>query len=471
MKNNINWYIFLLPVLLILNACKVSKDIATPQPELPTQFRSETTTDTASVADLQWKDYFTDTTLQRLIDSAVANNYDMQVAVKNIESAQLLYKQTKWAYFPNVNFQLSANSNRPSDNSLNGLSASQFLGTSHIEDFTASVGLSWEADIWGKIKNQNARVLAAYLQTSEAKKAVQTSIVASVAQGYYNLLMLDEQLSIAKKNVALNDSTLFIMKLQFNAGQTSLLGIQQAEAQRLVAAQLVPEIEQNITLQENALRVLSANLPDRIARTARLNDITFKSNPAAGIPSAIVSRRPDVRSRELDLNIANANVGITKANMYPTLSITAAGGINSFKASNWFNIPASLFGAVAGSLTQPIFQKKQLTTQYEVAKVEREKTVIRFRQSVLTAVGEVSDALVKIEKLQEQETISATRVSTLQQAIGNAGQLYRNGMANYLEVITAQANVLQSELQLSAIKRAQLTANVELYKSLGGGWK
>jgi multidrug efflux system outer membrane protein len=471
MKNNINWYVFLLPVVLILNACKVSKDITTPQPELPTLFRNENTTDTASVADLQWKQYFTDATLQQLIDSAIANNYDMQLAVKNIEAAQLLYKQTKWAYFPNVNFQLSANSNRPSDNSLNGLSASQFLGTSHIEDFTASVGVSWEADIWGKIKNQNAKVLAAFLQTSEAKNAIQTSIVASVAQGYYNLLMLDEQLQIAKKNVALNDSTLTIMRLQFNAGQTSSLGIQQAEAQRLAAAQLVPEIEQNIVLQENALSILNANLPNHIARTATLNDITFTSNPSAGIPSAIVGRRPDVRSRELELNIANANVGITKANMYPTLSITAGGGINSFKASNWFNIPASLFGAVAGGITQPIFQKKQLSTQYEVAKVEREKTVIRFRQSVLYAVGEVSDALVKIEKLQAQEAISASRVNTLQQAIGNAGLLYKNGMANYLEVITAQANVLQSELQLSAVRRAKLTANVDLYKSLGGGWK
>lgn len=471
MKQNTNWYIFLLPVLLILNACKVSQDIATPRPELPAQFRNEANADTVSIADLPWKDYFTDPTLQQLIDSAIANNYDMQVALKNIEAAQLSYKQTKWAYFPNVNFQLGASSNRPSDNSLNGLSASQFLGTTHIEDFTANASLSWEADIWGKIKNQNARVLASYLQTSEARNAIQTSIVANVAQGYYNLLMLDEQLKIAKKNLALNDSTLFVMRLQFNAGQTSSLGIQQAEAQRLLAAQLVPQIEQNITLQENALSILSASLPGAITRTARLNDASLKSNAAAGIPSAILGRRPDVRSQELQLNIANANVGIAKANMYPTLSITAAGGLNSFKASNWFNIPASLFGAVAGGITQPVFQKKQLSTQYEVSKVEREKTVIRFRQSVLTAVGEVSDALVKIEKLQEQEAISANRVNTLQQAIGNATLLYKNGMANYLEVITAQANVLQGELQLAAVKRAQLGANIDLYKSLGGGWK
>jgi multidrug efflux system outer membrane protein len=189
------------------------------------------------------------------------------------------------------------------------------------------------------------------------------------------------------------------------------------------------------------------------------------------LPSAIVSRRPDVKSTELALTIANANVGITKAAMYPSLTITASGGVNSFKASNWFNLPASLFGTVAGGIVQPIFQKKQLRTNFEVAKVEREKTVLQFRQSVLNAVGEVSDALVKIEKLKQQQAIAANRVKTLQQATANANLLFKNGLANYLEVITAQGNVLQGELELATVKRTQLSAVAELYRSLGGGWK
>jgi multidrug efflux system outer membrane protein len=157
--------------------------------------------------------------------------------------------------------------------------------------------------------------------------------------------------------------------------------------------------------------------------------------------------------------------------MYPALTITASGGVNSFRASNWFNIPASLFGTVAGGLTQPIFARKQLKTNYEVAKVERERTVLQFRQSVLNAVGEVSDALVRIEKLKQQQVIAANRVKTLQQATTNAKLLFSNGMANYLEVITAQGNVLQSELELATVKRTQLDAVSELYRSLGGGWK
>jgi outer membrane protein TolC len=247
--------------------------------------------------------------------------------------------------------------------------------------------------------------------------------------------------------------------------------VQQAEAQRGAAAELVPQFERDITLQENALQVLAGSLPGKVDRSAKLNDISFADNLSAGVPSAILSRRPDVRSQELALTIANANVGINKAQMYPALRITAEGGVNSFKASNWFNIPASLFGVVGGSLVQPLLDHKELKTNYEVAKVNREKTVIQFRQSVLVAVGEVSDAMVKIEKLKAQQTIAADRLKTLQHAISNSNLLFQNGMANYLEVITAQSNVLQSELELASIKRSELSAVSELYKALGGGWK
>jgi len=233
----------------------------------------------------------------------------------------------------------------------------------------------------------------------------------------------------------------------------------------------VPQFEQNITLQENALRILTGTLPGKVERSTTLEQIPVPAGLYAGVPSAILSRRPDVKSAELSLVIANANVGISKAAMYPSLSITADGGLNSFRASNWFNIPSSLFGVVGGSILQPLLDHKTLSTQYQVAEVEREKAVIQFRQTVLNAVGEVSDALVKIEKLKQQQAIAASRVSTLQHATANASLLFKNGMANYLEVITAQSNVLQSELELASIKRDELTAVSDLYRSLGGGWR
>ena len=453
-------------------SCKVSKDIETPKDAFPENFRNASVSkDTTSIADVEWKNFFTEKDIIELIDSAVARNNDLQIATKNIEIAQYRFTQAKWGNVPQANLNVSASTSNPSDNSFTGKNLGQALGQNHIDDYSAGATLSWEADIWGKIRNQKKGAFAGYLQSEEVKKALQTTIVANVSKGYYNLLMLDAQLEIAKQNYKLNDSTTNIIKLKYDAGQVTTLAIQQSEAQKLVSAQLIPQLEQNIAIQENALSVLTGSFPNSKTRTTRLSVLEVKNNNAIGIPSSLVSRRPDVKSAELALKVANANVGITKADLYPSLKITAQGGVNSFETSNWFNIPASLFGTVAGGLTQPLLNNKKVRTQYNIAVAEREKAVLSFRQSVLVAVSEVSDALVKVEKLQQQESFLKERVKTLQQAIKNANLLFKNGMAEYLEVLSAQSNLLQSELELADIKRQQLSANTELYRALGGGWR
>ena len=472
MKNHITKIVTFAILITTLISCKVSKDIETPKDALPENFRNASVSgDTTSIADIEWKNYFTEKDVIQLIDSAVARNNDLQIAVKNIEIAQYRFTQSKWGNVPQVNLSVTASTSNPSDNSFTGKNLGQALGQNHIDDYSAGATLSWEADIWGKIKNQKKGAYAGYLQSEEVKKALQTTIVANVSKGYYNLLMLDAQLEIAKQNLKLNDSTTSIIKLKYNAGQVTNLAIQQSEAQKLNAAQLIPSLEQNIAIQENALSVLTGAFPNSKQRSVRLSTLEVKNNNAIGIPSSLVSRRPDVKSAELALKIANANVGITKADLYPALRITAQGGLNSFETSNWFNISASLFGTVAGGLTQPLFNNKKVRTQYNIAVAEREKAVLSFRQAVLVAVSEVSDALVKVEKLQQQESFLQERVKTLQQAIKNANLLFKNGMAEYLEVLSAQANLLQSELELANIKREQLSANTELYRALGGGWK
>lgn len=470
MKKYINRYAAFLVLLTTLNACKVSQDIEAPQDAIPENFRDVAYEDSTGIADLGWKEFITDASLQQLIDSALTQNYDLLTAQKNIEQAQWQLNQAKWANVPDLNLQVTGTSNRPSDNSLNGLSTSTFLGKKHIEDYNAAIGLSWEADIWGKIRNRKQGALAEYLQSEEAKKGLQTTLVANVAKGYYNLLMLDAQLAIAQKNLALSDSTLFVINLQYEAGQVTSLAQQQAEAQQAVAAQLIPQLEQNIVIQENALSIITGSFPDKKERSTTLNATDLHKDLKAGIPASLVSRRPDVKNAELALKASNASVGIAKASMYPALNITASAGLNSFESSNWFNMPASLFGIVAGSLTQPLLQKRKLKSAYEIAKIEREKTVINFRKTVLVAVGEVSDALVKIEKLNEQQTVASRRVAILQKAVKNAEMLFKNGMATYLEVIIAQGNLLQTELERAALKRAQLESEMELYRALGGGW-
>ena len=466
MKNDIKIKLALLLLLIGFNLLAQKQSV-----EVPGQYRNTVSTDTTSIADIQWKSFFAENDLIAMIDQALAKNNDLQIAQKNIEIARLRFGQSKWGNVPRINGYATATSTRLSDNSLNGFSTQQFLGQSHIDDYSAGLNLAWEADIWGKIRNQKRAARAAYLQSAEVKKAVQTTIVATVSDGFYDLLMLDAQLEIARKTLELNDSTLFAVNLQYEAGQVTLLAKEQTEAQRLVAAQLIPELEKNIQLQENALAVLSGTFPEATTRTSKLETMVVKDNLATGIPSQLLSKRPDVKSAELAVKAADAKVGITRASLYPSLNITAVGGVNSYELNNWFTIPASLFGSVVGNLTAPLLNGKRLRTEYNVAKVEQEQAVLRFKQSVVTAFGEVSSALAKIEKLATQYTLAAERVATLQKAVNNANLLFKSGMATYLEVNIAQGNLLQAELELATIKKERLASNVELYRALGGGWE
>jgi len=473
MKHRINkkQYLVLPLVTILLFACKVGKEYQRPELELPKQFQPVSFADTSSIADIEWKKFFTNPGLLELIQKGLNYNHDLLIAIKRIDIARLRLGQSKKLNWPELNFQVTGQVTRPSDNSLNGISLKNFVGKTYIENYSAAANLSWEADIWGKIRRQKEIALTEYIQTTEATKAIQTQLITDIAQGYFNLLMLDMQLEIAKKNLVLNDSFLVATRLLKEAGLGNSLAVQQAESQKQATALLIPQLQQNISLQENALQELTGQLPGAISRSGSLNEIDMKDELKTGLPLAMVSRRPDVRSAELALMIANSKVGISQANMYPTLNLTAGGGLESFKSSNWFNLPGSLFGFAAGTIAQPIFRRKELKTNFEVSKVEREQAVTEFRQSVLQATVEVSNALVQVDKLKSQQEIAAARVDTLHHAVFNAQLLFRSDMANYLEVILAQAVALQAELDLVAIERQQRDAMVELYRSLGGGWK
>jgi multidrug efflux system outer membrane protein len=465
-------YIGLFFIVVGLAACRVGRDYKRPALVLPDQFSGAGTAPSdSSVAGLEWKKFFTDTTLQGLIARSLTGNYDLQLALKRIEAADAYVKQAKVGWLPSVNLQASASTSIPSKNSLNGTSLNSFLGTDHIEDYSLNAGLSWEIDVWGKIRRQKEAALASYLQTYEGARAVQTGLISDIANSYYNLLMLDEQLKIAQHNVALSDTIVQMIRLQKTAGEVTELAVQQAIAQQQTAALLIPQLEQAQAIQENAIRILAGELPGSVTRGSELNAVVLRDSLPTGIPAAMISRRPDVREGEMALVAANATAGAAQAAMYPTLNITATGGVNAFKASEWFNLPASLFGTVAGSLTQPLFQHRQLKTQLEVAKIQRDEAAIRFRQLALNAIGDVSNALIKLDKLKAQQQIATNQVNTLSLATRQAQLLFRSGMANYLEVITAQGKSLQAGLTQADVTRQQLSASVELYRSLGGGYQ
>ncbi|MGE7776663.1 efflux transporter outer membrane subunit [Chitinophaga sp. NPDC101104] len=450
-------------------ACKVGKDFQRPEVAVPAQFGNAAATD-STIADAQWRQFFPDPALQNLITDALRSNFDLQLALKRIEAASSYVKQAKAALLPSINANAAANTSFPSKNSLNGLSLNNFLKTDHIEDYTLGVGLSWEIDVWGKIRRQKEAALAQYLQTFEAARAVQTGIVAQVANSYFNLLMLDAQLDIAKRNAALSDTIVQMIRMQKTAGEVTELAVQQAVAQQQQAELLIPQLEQAATIQENAIRILMGELPGTVNRSASLDGYKVWDSLQTGVPAKVIANRPDVKASEMGLKAANANVGAAQGAMYPTLSLTANGGLNAYEIGKWFQ-GHSLFGTVAGNIAQPIFQQRRLKTQLEIAKNERDQAAIRFKQSVTVAVREVTDALVQLDKLQQQQTIAGSRFQTTQQAVSNARLLFRSGLANYLEVINAQGSSLQAELTQADIKRQRLTAMVDLYRSLGGGYQ
>lgn len=484
-KNKISTLFLVAGLVVLMNACKVGKDYVQPKVKLPENFRGDTLDlfgDTSSMGLIHWKSFFHDPTLKLLIDSALANNFEMKTALLNLQISNRVLAQNKANYLPSVSATI-ANANRTwrskdfgsgpltkyYDRQGEKAPANMFVYQSL---FGSDISFSWEIDIWKKIGSRQEQLLAEYLDTQEAKNAIQTNIVTAVAKGYFNLLMLDAKIEVAKRNVLLNDSTLRMIKLQYDAGEITALAIQQTESQRLLAASLVPELEKQIVIQENALQTLTGKLPDSIKRGTSYEHLFAENKDISlGSPIEIIRNRPDIRSSEFQLMAANANANIQQAMRYPSLNIGGVLGVNSMLPRNWFNIPGALLGGITGNLTTPIFKNRTLKTQYEVAKLERDKAELQLQQKVVEAVAEVSNAVVTVDKQREQLELARKRVDNAHLAVKNANLLFKSGYATYLEVITAQSNALDSDLDLVELRQQHLDGFVDLYRSLGGGWR
>ncbi len=447
-------------------ACSGSRESTSPGVAFPARYRGELpgvsdASQSIGMARLSYRSFFADSALRVLIDTAVVKNIDLQVALKNIDYAEQTLNASRLGTLPSLNIGVQTIRNSSSDNGVQKTP----------QEYVASVSASWEVDIWGKIRNRKKSALASYLKTQEAANAVRTRLVADVAVGYYNLLMLDAQLAISQKNLALADTTLSMIQLQYTAGQVTDLAMKQQEASKQAIAGSVPLIEQNIALQENALSILCGRMPGTILRNQSLFQAKVIDDLPVGIPAAMLQNRPDVRAAELALRGANADVDEAGATFYPSFTVTGQGGVSALRASDWFAVPGSLFSLVQGTVIQPLFQRGQLTANYEQSKIKRDQAELAFKQLVLKAAGEVSDALVRLEKIKAQESIAEERVATLQKAVANAGMLFKGGMATYLEVIVVQSSSLSAELTLADLRRQHLAVMAELYRALGGGWR
>lgn len=468
MKRVLNHIIVCALGSVILSSCAVGKKYQRPDLATPEAYRT-TTALTGDTVLLPWRAFFKDQQLVTLINQALEKNKDVAVAMLNMEQLELSFKQAKLGLLPTVDLSVSASRIYQSKNSLNGSLSQQFVGSSYLDDYSANLSLSWEADIWGKAKMQKEAARANYFMQKENLSALKTRIIAQVAQAYYNLLALDEQLKVAERNIVLGDSTLRMIQLQFQAGQVNSLGVEQAVAQKKTAELLAPLAKQNIAIQENALSILCGDYPKSIARNFAFKTADIGDVFPDGVPAKLLSRRPDLKAAEYAVVSANANTGLAKAAMYPSISITPSIGANSYQFNNWFDLPGSLVKNIGGNIAQPIFRKKELRTNYEISKLEQQKSAELFRQSMMLAVGEVSDAMVKSSHATERMVLVDEKQASLNKAVKNALLLYRSGMATYLEVIVAQNNALQNELEVISLQKEKADAKIDLYRALGGG--
>jgi NodT family efflux transporter outer membrane factor (OMF) lipoprotein len=450
-----------------LSACSPVKEYRRPDAQLPAAYPGPESAG-REMASVPYRQFFADPDLIELIDSAVASNQDLLIAMKNIDYAGKTLDVAKLWFLPEATISASADYSRASENS----SAASKNQERTSRNYTAQMNVSWELDIWAKLHNAKKAAVAEYLRSTDAARAVRTTLVASVAQGYWNLRMLDEQIEITKRNIALAETTLSMMRLQYDAGNVTSLAVDQQQSQLLAAKLALPKLEASRTAQENALAILAGRMPGTPIRRSRgAAPFVMPSGLGAGVPLALLSNRPDVRAAEASLMEAHALTGVSKAMMYPSLSVTAQGGLNAIETSKWFSTPGSLFETVRGNLLQPVFQHGQLKAQYEQSKIRRDQAELTFRQTLLKAVGEVSNALTQVDKTGEEEKIAVERVAALRKATGNSRLLFSSGMATYLEVIATESSLLQSELELADVQRSRLAAIADLYRAVGGGWR
>lgn len=454
---------FCLPILL--SSCSVGTKYVRTDLELPENYRDHTTV-TGDTLLLPWKIFFKDPMLTKLIEKALEKNSEISNAVLSVRQMDLLYRQAKLQLLPSIDLNAGGSRNWFSKNSANALSGQV---SKYSDDYNAALNLSWEADIWGKAGMQKEDALAGFFAQKENLSALKTRIIVQVAQAYYNLLTLDEQLVTARRNTELCDSTLRIIRLQFNSGQENSIAVELAEGQKKTAELLMPVVMQNIVVQENALNILCGSYPDSVERSGYASAALPDEVLPSGVPAMLLSRRLDLKAAEWAVVSANAKSGLAKAAMYPSFSLTASSGINSSLWNKWFDLPGSLFENLSANLTQPLFQRNALKSAYDIADIERQKAAVQFRQAVMTAVSEVSDAMARSKYASEQMNLLAQKKIALSKALYGASLLYKNGKASYLEVITVENNSLQNELEIINAKRDKFNAVTDLYRALGGG--
>jgi outer membrane protein, multidrug efflux system len=470
------WGLFLLGIMA---GCQIFTPAKLPPPlTLPPSFTG--TTDSVSIGRVPIHSFFEDTTLAALIDTALRNNFDLQMAIQRVEIAKARVMVSRGALLPAFNVAGASGIRKFGAYTMDGVgnydtNFSEYVDDKRqipdpLPDYYLGLESSWEIDIWGRLKNQKRAAYARFLATQKGRQLVVTSLVAQVASLYYEMLTLDNQLETIRENIILQERALNLINVQKEAGRVTELAVQQFSAQLLNTRGLEIQIRQQILASENALNLLLGRFPQPILRGKPILEQAFPDEIRAGIPSDMLQRRPDIQQAELELIAAKADVQSARAAFLPSITINSFAGFNAFKASLLFVAPSSIAYGVLAGLSAPLFNQNLLKAGYRQTVAGNAGAVYAYQKTVIAGYEEVVTNLRRIENYASMATVKEQEVTVLQQAVTTANDLFSTGFATYLEVITAQRSVLEAELNLAEIRNEQFMALINLYRALGGGW-
>ncbi len=443
-------------LLLGFSSCKIGRDYARPELNLPSEI--EAGADSASVADIPWESLYTDTVLQGLIAVALENNKDMKMAAAKIKEMMAAKRISFARMFPEVDARVYGQKEE-----LN------YGGDNRKPDpeYGAKLALSWELDLWGNLRWANEEGIAAYMQSVEARRALQLTIVAEVAAGYYELCALDREWGIVQQTLAARREGLRLAKLRFEGGLTSETAYSQAQVELARTETLLPSLERKIKIKENDLSMLLGRYAGEIPRGRLLSEQVLPDALPVGLPSSLLERRPDMRQAEQRLREANAKVGVAHTDLFPKIRLTGNLGFESEELGNFIKSPAWF---LAGDLLQPLFAMGKNKAKLKVAKARYEQEVYAYQKSVLGAFKEVNNALITIRKVKEVRSSRATLEAAAQKYLDLAQLQYINGVTSYMDVLDAQRGLLDAQIGLNNAVLDELLSVVYLYKALGGGY-
>jgi NodT family efflux transporter outer membrane factor (OMF) lipoprotein len=480
MTNKIKYSFISLALLAALPACKIPR-VATlpPATRLPEAYGA--TADTGNIALRAREIFFTDPHLQHVIADVLKGNPDVQIALQRIQIAGAHLRMSRGAFLPAVYGLAQASGTRYGEHTMEGvgnfdtnlspnIDKDQRINTGITPDLWLGIGASWEVGLWGKLKNRKRAAQQRFWATEAAQRWVVSTLVSQAATAYYELVALDKEAAILKENIGLQEHALEIVKAQKEGGRATELAVIQFEAQLLETRSAQYVNQQRRTELGNLLNRLAGRYTGEIARKSDWPSEAFDRRLEAGIPAQLLEHRPDIREASLALEASRADARAARAAFFPSLNISLYAALNSFNPAAFLSL-GSLGTQILGGLTAPIFQRHEIRSRFRIANAEQEQAFHQYQQRALIAYNEVADRMAELKNTRQALRLKQEQVTGLERGVTVANDLYLNGYANYLEIISAQKSKLQAQLDLINMQRQMVISMVGLYRAAGGGWQ